>query len=84
MRGVKAFKVSSLSSAAPLRKLLAMHFVLRISGNTSRRKRRRGQTGGRGRRKREKSNQGDAPMIMTAGDNEMRSELELWKVRCAS
>ena len=84
VRGVKAFRVSSLSSAAEQRRLFAMHFVLRSSGNTSRWKRRRGQTGGRGRRKREKSNQGDAPMIMTVGDNEMRSELEPWKVRCAS
>ena len=36
MGDVKAFRVSSLSSAAEQRRLFAMHFVLRSSGNSSR------------------------------------------------
>ena len=39
VKGVKAFRVSSLSSAAEQRRLFAMHFVLRSSGNSSRWKR---------------------------------------------
>ena len=31
---------------------------------------------------REKSNQGECAMLMTVGDNEMRSELEPWDVKC--
>ena len=36
VREVKEFMVSSLSSAAEQRKVFAMHFVLRSSGNSSR------------------------------------------------
>ena len=46
----KTFRVSSLSSAPEQRRLFAMHFVLRSSGNSSRwREEDGGQTGERGR-----------------------------------
>ena len=50
MGDVKAFRVSSLSSAAEQRRLFAMHFVLRSSGNSLRWKRKTGTD----RRKRKK------------------------------
>ena len=30
------------------------------------------------------ASQGECAMLMTVGDNEMRSELEPWNMRCAS
>ena len=68
MGDVKAFRVSSLSSAAEQRRLFAMHFVLKSSRNSSRWEKKT-VTDRRKKKKREKSNQRDAPMNMTVGDN---------------
>ena len=66
MGEVKEFRVSSLSSAAEQRKLLAMHFVLRSSRNSSRWKRKTGTDRRKRQKKREKSNQGECAMDVHA------------------
>ena len=75
----KTFRVSSLSSAAEQRRLFAMHFVLRSSEVEE-------EDGDRQEEEEEiesgEANQRGAPMIMTVGDNEVRSELEPWNVKC--
>ena len=75
MGDAKAFRVSSLSSAAEQRRLFAMHFVLRSSVDSSRWKRKTGTDRRKRWKKREKSNQGDAPMIITVGDYECAQNL---------
>ena len=79
VREWKTFRVSSLSSAAEQRRLFAMHFVLRSSGNSSRYKWKtvtgtRGR--GRSRKWRGRVKESAPWMSMQMGDNEMRSELE--------